>query len=93
MLDSFLIIVIIVIFVIAVFLFDNNIEQIRKAIFTRGLWDEAKKYSDKIKTKEVDRVVAFNKYIIKEAKRFSLPIVDMSDRKVGLQSILKTVKL
>lgn len=64
-----------------IFLVDDDIERVRKTIFTRGLWDDADKYSDDVKEKEVEWVMAFNRYIIKEAKKHNLPIAKIGDRK------------
>lgn len=69
----------------AVFLVDENRERIRKAIFTRGLWDDAKKYPDEIKEKEVLWVEAFNKLIVEEAERFGLPVIRIGDRSSCLE--------
>src|SRR3989338_2531764 len=64
-----------------VFFIDEDIDRVRKTIFTRGLWDDASKYSDSVKEKEVEWVVAFNNYITKEAKKYRLPVVSIGDRK------------
>src|SRR3989338_6816563 len=60
---------------------DEEIDRVRKTIFTRGLWDDASKYYDSVKEKEVEWVVAFNNYITKEAKKYRLPVVSIGDRK------------
>lgn len=70
-----------------VFLIDENIERIRKTIFTRGLWDVADKYPDSVKEREVEWVLAFNDYIIREAKKYGYKIVRIGDRKKYLQRI------
>jgi len=72
-----------------VFLVDENIERVRKTIFTRGLWDDADKYPDNIKEKEVAWVMAFNEYIIDEAKKYGFPIVKIGDRKKYLSQVKK----
>src|SRR3989344_9388324 len=64
----------------AVFLIDEDINRIRKTVFTRGLWDEAKKYPDSVKEKEVEWVIEFNRFIKKEAKRYGFPIVSVDRR-------------
>lgn len=76
----------------AVFLVDDNIERVRKTIFTRGLWDDADKYSDNVKEKEVEWVMAFNKYIINEAKKYNFPIVKIGDRKKYINQIKEAIK-
>jgi 2-phosphoglycerate kinase len=76
----------------AIFLIDDNIERIRKTIFTRGLWADADKYPDEVKEKEVEWVTEFNKYIISEAKKYGYPVVNIGDRKKYIDEIKKRVK-
>ncbi|HAQ05198.1 TPA: hypothetical protein DCP13_00070 [Candidatus Azambacteria bacterium] len=64
-----------------VFLVDDDIKRVRKTIFTRGLWDDADKYPDDVKEKEVEWVIEFNNYIIKESKKYGFPVVKIGDRK------------
>ncbi len=75
----------------AIFLIDENIDRIRKTIFTRGLWDDAKKYPDSIKEKEVEWVVEFNNFIKREAKKYAFPVVSVGNRKDYLKDILKII--
>jgi 2-phosphoglycerate kinase len=78
--------------VVALFLIDEDIERIRKTIFTRGLWDDAKKYPDKVKEKEVEWVIAFNNYIKKEAKKHGYPVINVGDRNDYLKEIIDLIK-
>lgn len=71
----------------AVFLIDEDIERVRRTIFTRGLWDDAKKYPDSIKEREVKWVIAFNQYIRKEAKKYNLPVIKIGNRKDHLEKM------
>ncbi len=73
--------------IIPIFLIDDNIERIRKTVFTRGLWSEAHTYSDDVKEKEVEWVVLFNEYIKKEAKRYGMPMVKITDGQNYLEEI------
>jgi len=75
-----------------IFLVDTDVKRVRKTIFTRGLWADADKHSDDVKEKEVEWVMAFNKYIIKEAKKYNLPIVKISDRKKYINQIKDLIK-
>lgn len=75
----------------AVFLVDEDVERVRETIFTRGLWDDAEKYSDDVKEKEVEWVLAFNAYIKREAKKYGLPLVSVGDRRNYLQEIKKII--
>ncbi|MBI2637558.1 MAG: AAA family ATPase [Candidatus Sungbacteria bacterium] len=75
-----------------VFLIDENQERIRDAIFTRGLWDDADKYPDAVKEKEVRWVLAFNQRLIEEAARYGLPVVKIGDRDACLEEIKRMLK-
>ena len=70
-----------------IFLIDDNINRIRKTIFTRGLWDDADKYPDSIKEKEVEWVLAFNNYILTEARKYNFPVIKIGDRKKYIHEI------
>lgn len=50
----------------SLFLVDHNIGRLRDIIYTRGLWDDAFKYSDTVKEKELQWVLLFNDWIEKE---------------------------
>lgn len=69
------------------FLTDENKERIRKVVFTRGLWDDADKYSDSLKEKEVEWVLEFNKFLKKEAKKYKLKIVEIGNQKDYLKEV------
>jgi len=71
----------------AVFLVDDDVERIRKTIFTRGLWDDADKYPDSVKEKEVEWVLAFNSYVTSEAGKHKMPVVKLGDREQYLDEI------
>jgi 2-phosphoglycerate kinase len=77
---------------IPIFLIDNNVERIRKTIFTRGLWDDAEKYPDSVKEKEVEWVLEFNNYIIRESKKYDFPVVEIADQKRYISKIEKLIK-
>lgn len=74
------------------FLVDEDEKRIRKNIFTRGLWDDARKYPDSVKEKEVEWVLEFNKYIKKEAKKYGFPVVSVGNRTDYLKKIKKLIK-
>lgn len=75
-----------------VFLVDDNVKRIRKTIFTRGLWDDADKYSDDVKEKEVEWVIEFNNYIIRESKKYGFPVVKIGDRKQYINEIKELIR-
>jgi len=70
-----------------VFLIDEDRERVRNTIFTRGLWDDADKYPDSVKEKEVEWVFAFNEYIKEEAKKYNLPVVSIGNREDYIEEI------
>ena len=74
-----------------VFLVDDNIERVRKTIFTRGLWDDADKYPDDVKEKEVEWVIEFNNYIIRESKKYGFPVVKIGDKKQYINRIKELI--
>jgi len=76
----------------AIFLFNDDKEKIRKVIFNRGLWDEAKNYSDKVKEIEVKWVMLCNNWIKKEAQRYGLPLYEYSRDNEGVNRIIRLVK-
>ena len=61
------------------FLTSNNLNKIRKVIFTRGLWDDADKYPDTVKEKEVEWVVAYNNWIISEAEKYNFQLINIDN--------------
>jgi len=75
-----------------VFLMDDNIKRVRKTIFTRGLWDDADKYPDDVKEKEVEWVMAFNKYIEDEAKKYGFNVIKVGNRKDYIEKIKELIK-
>ncbi|MCD6478177.1 MAG: hypothetical protein J7K87_04185 [Candidatus Aenigmarchaeota archaeon] len=75
----------------AVFLVRDDVEHIRKVIFTRGLWDDAEKYPDSIKEKEVAWVIAFNNFIKSETKKYNLPTINV-DYKNYLEEVKRMIK-
>ncbi len=61
----------------AVFLADHDTDRLRNVIYTRGLWDDAGKYPDSVKSKELEWVMLFNDWIERECKKFGLPIIEV----------------
>ncbi|OGC60013.1 hypothetical protein A2890_02825 [candidate division WWE3 bacterium RIFCSPLOWO2_01_FULL_53_14] len=72
-----------------VFLVDSDEKRIRENVYTRGLWDDADKYPDSVKDKEVEWVVAFSKWLEGECAKYSLPIVHVGDRKTYVEEVKK----
>ena len=78
--------------IVVVFIIDEDVKRIRETIFSRGLWDDAKKYPDSVKEKEVEWVLAFNKYIKDEAKKYGFPVVSVGKRKDYIGEIEKVIE-
>jgi len=62
-----------------IFLYEDREERIRGVVLKRGLWDDADKYSDELKEKEVSWVILFNKFIKEEAIKYKFPLVEYKD--------------
>ncbi|MEI7719195.1 MAG: cytidylate kinase family protein [archaeon] len=77
--------------IVSLFLVDENIERIRKVIFSRGLWDDADKYPDSVKEKEVKWVLEFNKFIKKESKKYKLKTIEIKNQKDYLKEIKEDI--
>lgn len=75
-----------------VFLVDDDAERVRKTIFTRGLWDDANKYPDNVKEKEVEWVFEFNNYIVRESEKYGFPFVKIGNRRDYINQIKKLIK-
>ncbi len=75
-----------------IFLLDENRKGIKKIIYTRGLWDDADKYSDSVKEKEIEWVIAFNKYLKKELGKYKFPYIEIKDRSNLIKEIKKLIK-
>jgi 2-phosphoglycerate kinase len=78
--------------IIPFFLTDNNKRRIRETIFTRGLWNEASKYPDSVKEKEVEWVLAFDQWIRKESKKYGYKTFDIINRTDHIHEVSKYVK-
>jgi 2-phosphoglycerate kinase len=75
-----------------VFLLNKDIDQIRKVVFKRGLWGDAKEYSDDVKSVEVEWANLFNGWIEKEAKKYGYPVYEIKKWGFPIEDIVKLVK-
>jgi len=73
----------------SIFLYEDRKERIREIIFTRGLWDDAEKYSDDVKEKEVEWVMLFNQFIKDEATKYGFPLIQYKDDGSHFEEIKK----
>lgn len=71
------------------FLVNSNEDQVRKVVYTRGLYDDADTYSDDVKEKEVEWALMFNDWIKKEAKKYNYPVYEIVGWDFGIDEILK----
>jgi 2-phosphoglycerate kinase len=77
--------------VTALFLVDHDISRMREAIFKRGLWDEAHKYSDHLKEKEVEWAFLYGKRLEEEAKKYDYPWVEVHKNQDDLARIMALI--
>ena len=52
--------------ILPIFLIDEDRERIKDVVYTRGLWDDAKSYSDDVKPVEVEWAMLFSSYLKSE---------------------------
>jgi hypothetical protein len=58
-----------------IFLIDDSEERMREVVFGRGLWEDAHKYPDDVKEKEVEWATIFSKRLEKSALEHGYPVV------------------
>lgn len=75
----------------AVFVVDHDIERMRKVIYERGLWDDADKYPDSLKEKEVEWVTLFNQRLEDEAKRHDYPLIEVHKNSDDVNRIISVL--
>ncbi len=76
-----------------IFLVNDSVERVRKTIYTRGLWDDADKYSDDVKEKEVEWVAAFDEHITKEINKYGFPMIKVGDHEDCVGQIKQSLNL
>lgn len=77
----------------SLFLLDKNEERLRNVIYTRGLWDDADKYPDSVKEKEVEWCLRFNDWLAQEVKRYNFPLLKVARYDTMLQQALQILQL
>lgn len=73
----------------AIFLSDIDHERIKNVVYTRGLFDDAKTYSDHVKDKEIEWVKLFDEKIRSDAKTHNYPVVDINKDSSDIVVVLK----
>ncbi len=74
-----------------IFLVDRDADRIRDVVWNRGLWSSAKNYPDTVKEREVEWVIKFNDYIVREAARYGFQTVEVSKGDQDMKAILSTL--
>lgn len=68
----------------------------RKAILeiaqSRGIWEEAHMYSDRVKPREVEFALAYNAMLIEEARKYGYPVVDVDRSDGDIQKVLQAIE-
>ena len=77
----------------AVFATESRPERMREVIFTRGIWDEAGRYPDSVKEKELAWVLAYDAWLRDQAQAHGFPVVALSKDGDDLGRILQALKL
>jgi 2-phosphoglycerate kinase len=77
----------------AVFLINEDAEEVRHIVFTRGLWDETRTYSDDVKEKEVEWSLLFGHKIKAEAEKHGYPWIEMTNNQDDIENVINALKL
>lgn len=78
--------------ILPIFLVDENRERVKDVVYTRGLWDDAKTYSDSVKPIEIEWAMLFSSYLKSECKKHGYNPYVIGDREKFTQSIMKEVQ-
>lgn len=71
-----------------IFLFDTDEERMRKVIYERGLWDDAKTYTDEVKEKEVVWATLFGRTLEAEVRECGYPWVEVMKQAGDVRTVL-----
>lgn len=74
-----------------VFLSDSNHDRIRHVVYNRGLYDDAKLYSDNVKDKEIKWVKLFDKKLREDASNAGYSVIEMSKDKSDIEKVLSAL--
>ena len=77
----------------SVFLIDEDADRTKEVVYKRGLWDDADKYSDDVKPKEIEWALLFSKKLRDEAEKYGFPWVEVEKNKDDLDKVLAVLKL
>ncbi len=65
----------------------------REVIFTRGVWDDAKRYTDAAKEKELTWIARYDAWIRDQATKHGFPIVALHKDEQDLARVLEALQL
>jgi 2-phosphoglycerate kinase len=77
----------------AVFVTDSQPARMRAVIFARGIWDEAGRYPDSVKDKELDWVLAYDAWLKQQATAHGFRVVPLEKDDQDLGRILEALEL
>ncbi|HAU65782.1 MAG: hypothetical protein UT30_C0010G0002 [Candidatus Uhrbacteria bacterium GW2011_GWF2_39_13] len=76
-----------------IFLVDEDTDRIKDVVYNRGLWDEAREYSDDLKPKEIEWVLDFSYKLKVEAEKYGYPIVKVQKKSDDLRAVLSHIPI
>jgi len=74
-----------------IIIIDDNIDRIRNVIYTRGLFADAKSYSDEYKEKEVQWVKLFTEKLKSDCEKYDIPYISTEKKDSDIKKILPLV--
>ena len=75
----------------AVFLIDRDRDRMRKVVFERGLWGNAKDYPDYVKEKEIEWAALFGQQLEASARKHGLPVIEVHKNHEDINQVLKAL--
>lgn len=79
--------------ILPVFLVDEDRERVKDVVYTRGLWDDADKYSDDVKPVEVEWAMLFSEHLKNECNKHGYKPYVIGNRDEFLQSLTSEVQI
>ena len=76
-----------------VFVTDTDHGRMREVVFTRGVWDDAKRTSDAAKEKELTWITRYDAWIREQAAKHGFPVVALHKDDKDLARVLEALKL
>jgi len=75
----------------AFFISDTDGDRLRDAVYNRGLFAEADKYSDDVKDKEIEWVRIFDNIIRREAEEHGYPVIEVSKDETDISRLISYI--